>query len=385
LDVARCLALLGMVATHVVEERTPDGDLTTLQWLAGGRASALFAVLAGVSMALMSGREEPLRGEARARRSFGLALRAVFITLVGLLLGELTTGIAVILVYYGLLFLLGLVFLGLRARQLWVLAAVWVVVGPVLNHWIGPHVPMREVAVPAVRHVADPWQLVTELLFTGYYPVLPWLAYLFVGLALGRSDLRGPRLLAVVTTVGAALAVQSTALSHALTRDPGVQEALLVHQPSYFTADDLFDDISEGMGGTVPSGGAWEWLLVVAPHSATPFDLAQTIGSALATIGACMLLVRWLPAVGRRVVTVVFGAGTMTLTLYSLHVVMRTAEVWPEEEPESFRLHVLVLLGIGAAYALFRRRGPLERLASAMTHIVPEPAPVGTGSTSRTG
>ena len=47
LDVARCLALLGMVATHVLDERTPAGDLTTAQWLAGGRASALFAVLAG--------------------------------------------------------------------------------------------------------------------------------------------------------------------------------------------------------------------------------------------------------------------------------------------------------------------------------------------------
>ena len=54
LDVARCLALLGMVATHVLDERTPAGDLTTAQWLAGGRASALFAVLAGVSLALMT-------------------------------------------------------------------------------------------------------------------------------------------------------------------------------------------------------------------------------------------------------------------------------------------------------------------------------------------
>lgn len=38
-DVARCLALLGMVATHVLDERDADGSLTTAQWLAGGRAS----------------------------------------------------------------------------------------------------------------------------------------------------------------------------------------------------------------------------------------------------------------------------------------------------------------------------------------------------------
>ena len=64
-DVARCLALLGMVATHVLAERDPDGSLTTAQWLAGGRASALFAVLAGVSLALMTGRSTPVRGPER--------------------------------------------------------------------------------------------------------------------------------------------------------------------------------------------------------------------------------------------------------------------------------------------------------------------------------
>ena len=45
------------------------------------------------------------------------------------------------------------------------------------------------------------------------------------------------------------------------------------------------------MFGNTPTGGPWEWLLVVAPHSATPFDLAQTIGSALLVIGLCLLVV----------------------------------------------------------------------------------------------
>ena len=47
---ARCLALLGMVATHVLFARGPDGDLALPQAIAGGRAAALFAVLAGVSL-----------------------------------------------------------------------------------------------------------------------------------------------------------------------------------------------------------------------------------------------------------------------------------------------------------------------------------------------
>jgi hypothetical protein len=100
---------------------------------------------------------------------------------------------------------------------------------------------------------------------------------------------------------------------------------------------------------------------VVAPHSATPFDLAQTAGSALLVIGACLLVVGALPRVGGRFVAVLFGAGAMTLTLYSLHVVMRTPEVPPREEPDAYVWHVLVLLGVGAVYAAIGQRGPLER------------------------
>jgi len=53
----------------------------------------------------------------------------------------------------------------------------------------------------------------------------------------------------------------------------------------------------------------------------------------------------------------------MTLTLYSLHVVMRTPGVWPAEEPSAYLSHVVVLLAIGAAFVLVGRRGPLEAIA----------------------
>ena len=69
-----------MVATHVLDERgrrrRPD---PTAQWLAGGRASALFAVLAGVSLALMSGGTTPVAGRPLDAAAAGLAVRALLI------------------------------------------------------------------------------------------------------------------------------------------------------------------------------------------------------------------------------------------------------------------------------------------------------------------
>jgi hypothetical protein len=39
LDVARCVALVGMIATHVLDRTGDDGTITFVQQLAGGRAS----------------------------------------------------------------------------------------------------------------------------------------------------------------------------------------------------------------------------------------------------------------------------------------------------------------------------------------------------------
>ncbi len=352
LDVARCLALLGMVATHVLPARTPGGDLALGQAVAGGRSAALFAVLAGISLALMTGGTDPVRGRTLASRAVGLVVRAVLIAALGLVLGMLDTGIAVILAYYGVLFGLGTAFLALRARTLALLAAAWVVLGPVVSHLVRPHLPERGYASPHPGQLADPLQLLSELTFTGYYPAVPWLAYLLVGMALGRTDLRDRWRAASIAVWGAALAVVALIVSTALAGSSDVVTPELGR-------------IETGMFGQTPVGGPWDWLLVVAPHSTTPFDLAHTAGSALAVLGVCLLLVGLLGRRGRRTVAVVFGAGTMTLTLYSLHVVLRSPGLLDGDTTATFLAHVGVVLAVGALLVALGRRGPLERAVTA--------------------
>lgn len=369
---ARCLALLGMVATHVLDERTADGSLTAAQWLAGGRASALFAVLAGVSLALVTGRQQPLTGRARARASAGLVLRAGLVASLGLLLGTLGTGIAVILTYYGLLFVLALPFLGLRAPTLAALAVAWVVAAPVLSHVVRPRLPERGFDSPTLHQlVDDPAGLLSELMFTGYYPAVPWLAYVLVGLAVGRLDLSSRRTAAVLALGGGLLAVGATAVSRLLTARPGVQQALLDRPPATDAdAAALLDRIGQGLPGTTPTGGAPEWLLVVAPHTATPFDLAQTIGSALLVVGTVLLLVAATGPTGRHAAALFFGAGTMTLSLYALHVVARKPDLLPDALRDSYLFHVLLLLGTGLLLTAAGLRGPLEAVVGRVSRAV---------------
>ena len=135
IDAARGIALLGMIATHVLplyNQETGDPSLTGL--IFSGRSSALFAVVAGVGLALLTGGSEPHDARAIGRDRRGIAVRALIIALVGLALGGLQTTIAVILFHYAVLFLLALPFLGMPLRRLAVWAGAWLLLSPVLAY-----------------------------------------------------------------------------------------------------------------------------------------------------------------------------------------------------------------------------------------------------------
>jgi hypothetical protein len=110
----------------------------------------------------------------------------------------------------------------------------------------------------------------------------------------------------------------------------------------------------------------WSWLMVRAPHSGAWFDLVMTLGSACLVLGVCLLVGRLAP----RVLAVVFGAGAMTLTLYTLHVALRQEGWWDGSLVSDYVGQVALVLVIGAGVRLAGRRGPLELLvgkASSLT------------------
>ncbi|HSJ20326.1 MAG TPA: hypothetical protein VK964_07110, partial [Nocardioidaceae bacterium] len=115
--------------------------------------------------------------------------------------------------------------------------------------------------------------------------------------------------------------------------------------------------LDRGLYGTTPTG-SWWWLTVTTPHTATPFDLAHTIGTSLLVIAAALALGRLLPSL----LAVVFGAGAMTLTLYSAHVVSRRDGLWDGDDLGTFVGQVVTVLVVGALFRLARSRGPLEAL-----------------------
>ncbi|WP_157388957.1 DUF418 domain-containing protein [Nocardia terrae] len=397
LDAARGIAVLGMFAVHVGPQRGMPGA----SWLTifEGRSAALFAVLAGVSLALMSGGAQPATGIAARRSLIRIAIRAVLVALVGLLLAQLHSGIGImiILTYYGLFFLLALPALRLGARALAVLAAVWAAAGPIASFVIRTHLHQNTFGGNPTFEMFTSWSGLRQagqiLVLTGAYPALTWMPFLFAGMALGRWGIRVLRPLPVLG-VGALLALLGYGGSWLAQHPLGGREQL-VDLLTRGMAEAGVTDFDPGMiidmtgFGTVATTSPW-WLTVATPHSGTPFEVFGATGVAFLVIGALMALV---PRAGIGLRPLI-AAGSCALSLYIAQVVAVSVLV-PIPDGNTHELPggvhgpgwpLLLLLAGGSLLAatLWRavfRRGPAEwvlhRTGAGLTNLLVRAAPAG--------
>lgn len=343
-DAARAVALVGMFATHILPLRTDEGTRTLTGLLADGRSSALFATLLGVGVALSTPR--PDGGRAHLAAGAGLLVRGLLVGLLGLALVGLDPPVAVILAYYGLLLVVAIPLLRL---PVWALAGGAVLAGlgtPALSHLLRTGRPDGPGPQPGLGSLAEPVDLLVTLGLTGYYPVLTWTTYLLAGMAVGRCDLRSPRVAAALAGCGALLAVATSAVSALLVRavDPDLDPVAML-QRQY---------------GSTPTD-TWWWLAVQIPHSGTPFDLLHTTGTALLVLGLLLLAGSSAPA--RALLWLPAAVGSVPLTLYAAHVVLRAG--YPDGDDVAVLLTHLA--GAAVVAALLRAagwRGPLERIVS---------------------
>lgn len=358
IDVARGLALLGMMVAHI-EPKMVGGRVPWTQRLTTGNSAALFAVLAGVSLALLTGGSNPHIGRRRLTDSMAIALRACLIFVIGILLEHVhPAGIAVILPYYGVLFVLALPFLWLRASHLFMVGGLWMCVAPVVSQAFRLLDPT---SVAGGFGGLGPFAILLRLLITGEYPAFTWVSYLCCGLAVGRLGLRRERTAVGLMGGGVALAVSASLVSAVTTALPGVHEQLLRTWPGPVASSwsSLQPHLQVGLEGVTPTGNWW-WLWINAPHSGSVTDLAFTSGTALAVIGLALLMTR----VATRWWQLIFGAGAMTLTLYSLHLIMVLPQTWPDYGQRRLLPEVSVVVVVGFVFAALHWKGPLEAVVT---------------------
>ena len=339
IDVARGIAILGMMAVHILEPGPfPWIDPIPDNWedVFRGRSSILFAIIAGISVALMTGRDRPVAGAQLVRARTRILVRAVVLFAIGGILTMLEHNVAVILEYYAVLFVLVLPFLTWSSRRLIQLAAAWIVVAPLIYTII---------LNLALRSEFGRVRTFTVLMFTGYYPAIIWIIFMLIGLGVGRLDLTSARIQMRLLAISAAMALVGYSTGRLTERT--------------FPMTPLEDD-------EVPERFYLGRLATAEPHTGTWFEVIGSSGVALAILALCLMVT---PRSGRLLAPLA-AAGSMALTIYVIHVVSMVW-IWParsEDNQYQFYLAtVVVSLVFASVWVHLFSRGPLERLLTTIS------------------
>lgn len=365
LDLARGLAVFGMYAVHVGPFPNGDGVIGFVMELPQGRSSALFAVLAGFAVALITGRRTPKTGLAGRQAVAKVVIRAVILMALGTGLTMTGTPVVPILAFYGLFFLLVLPLHRLGAKPLAMIAAGWALVGPQLLYVLKPLFGERE--FPTVGQADGP----ISLFFTGGYPALTWVPFVIAGMALARLDLAATAVRMRLALAGVALAVTGYGGSWlALRLVPGAAEAVRkIEAGSSMSSMSGMSSAPPGMAG--PFGDTPAGLLVASPHSEATLSIVGNIGVAVLVVTACLAAMDAFPRL-RRLAKPVIAVGTMSLTAYVCHIVA----IWLLNTEARTIDPLYVLLGfilsitaLATVWSRFFQRGPLEWLMGRATQI----------------
>lgn len=329
-DVARVIAVAGMVMVHFGPNPVPDTTAGQLYALSHGRASVLFALLAGVGVAFLFRRRasgHPFLGRGR------IMLRGALLLPIGLWLQDLDHGVFVILQYYALYFVFAALVVSVPDRWLIAGAAGVLVFGPLI-YLVGESTwpEWYKDDPPTIGDSAG--KVTRDLLLSGSYPLVTWAAPLLVGVWVGRRNLTMPRVRWILLGVGTILAV-AAAMTGRLANS--------VENPQ------LAD------------------LLTTEPHSQMPLWMAGSIGSALAILGGTLLLSDLL---GRAAWPLV-AAGQLALSIYVGHLFVLHA--YPElvERGEvsaafaSVGMFMFITIVFCTLWRTLFSRGPLEAILGA--------------------
>lgn len=352
LDFARALAMFGMFVVNFGVITGADGNGPT--WLIGvqnlfqGRASAIFVILAGLGIALMTAKaratESPFLKQQNRKT---LWKRALFLFVLGMILYAVGWS-GDILHYYGVYMLIASFFIVSSSTTIMLLTSALLVTAQtfqiIFNYMAGwdPDQFLLE--------YLDFWTVegfVRNLFFNGYHPVLPWFCFFFIGLILGRLDLTDATVRKKLLIAGFSITVLTEILSKILIN---------------VTTKSLLDTDS-----------AW-FLFETGPIPPNVLYIVSNTATALIVIVVSLYIAEKFAENG--LIRAIIQTGQLTLTHYVSHVFLGIGILIVfhrlEHQTIAFSLLYACLFFIGSMLfsVLWRRkynRGPIEIIMRKVT------------------
>ena len=340
IDVARGLAILGMMAVHTLD----PGPFPWVEWMPDnwdqtvrGRSAILFAVIAGISIAILSGRNRPYTGVPLLQARMRILVRAVVIFGWGGVLWAIPDQpLAIILEFYAVTFALALPFLSVPPRVLLPLTGVLAIVLPAVMFVLQNLNARGELGDPAI---------IVRMMITGTYPAMTWIVYVLLGLAVGRLDLESTSVRIRLFLAGWALALAGIL---------GARWAAQTWPPPEYGSDNVVGRFDLRRMATTEA------------HTETWFEVVGSCGVALVIVVACIVI-----APRARVLVYPLAAtGAMALSVYSIHAISMPW-IWDhldlDNQYQIYLWTVAITLVASTLWRLIVGQGPLEWVLSGLS------------------
>jgi len=307
IDVARALSIFGMIIVNfkMVFGQQGQGWLKSFSEIFDGKAAATFVVLAGVGIAFMTNVSIRDNDEKRLRESQIVVLkRALFLFVVGLSYNFIWP--ADILHFYGIYMLAVLLFVKSKPHTILIAALVLVLFYPVLMLLIDYEAgwDFNTLQYDGFWSVDGFFR---NLFYNGFHPVIPWAAFMLIGLWFGRQNLNDDQFVKKTLWISLSMFLVINLVSK-----------LLIHSLS---------------GSSEQVAGELAQVLGTSPMPPLPIYMLSGSSIAIFIVSGCILIARRFE--NNVIISALNKTGQLTLTFYVAHVIIGMGVV---EEVSSTKL-----------------------------------------------
>ncbi|WDV46906.1 DUF418 domain-containing protein [Clostridiaceae bacterium M8S5] len=347
-DVARALAILGMMLVnyHIVFSYgiIKYNGINNFLCLFEGRAAAVFLILAGIGISLMTKKSYEIQDNINKYKDrLILIKRAAFLFVLGFILLVVFEWTADILHFYGIyIIIIALFFLFCTPKKLVISISTVLAITFILQltldytaNWTGDFTYYNNLYTLK--------GLCLNTFFNGYHPVFPWIVFILLGLILGKLDFKDPIILNRMIVDAFALAI--------------IVEVVSI----------IFIEASGHCEITV-------YIFNTKPMNPTIFYVFASSGWATAFIGICVKLC--MESKNSKIVKYLATTGQMALTHYVIHcVIVLTIFTLIDNLSYKDELFVVILstlvflfmIAFSNIWIKYFKRGPLELIMRRIT------------------
>jgi len=345
IDVARALAVIGMI---IVNFKVVFGENGT-SWVKSfanafdGKASAIFVVLAGVGLALMTN-TALINDDSQKLKVIRIKIfkRALFLFFLGF--SYIPIWPADILHFYGIYIFVILLLLTINKRVVLISSILLILLYPLLMNFWNYETGWDFVTL----HYLDFWSLngfFRNLFFNGFHPVIPWTSFMLFGFWFGKQDLKNDQFIKKafwVSTTGFIIIQILSNLSILILSKGNKQIAVVLTE-----------------------------IIGTNPMPPLPIYMFNGIAISISVVSACILIGKRNPT--NKIILALNKMGQLTLTFYVAHVIIGMGVIelinpkkigdYPIEFSVVYALIFSFLCVLFALYWLKNRKsGPVESI-----------------------